>query len=158
MDNCKKFQDLILTDYIDGEFDQSAKAELDAHLAECADCRRLAQEVKRDSVAPFESLEREAVPGDLWASIKERISSERPSPSSEFIGRLTRALSPQWAPAFVLTTLIVIGVLFYNQRIEQRQVKEGGEEEYLAYVLSETDVSLSADDEGLGTPIEQYFL
>lgn len=158
MDNCKKFQDLILTDYIDGEIDKTAKAKIDTHLVTCADCRRLTEDVKKNLITPLESTVRQPVPEYLWGSIKERIESQGRShnPVSNFLERLIDALSPKWAPALGVIALLVIGSwLLQNQQV---QVLEKDHDEYLEYVLSEPGVSADTDDESLGTPIEQYFL
>ena len=45
--NCKKIRELILTDYIDGEADEKTKMSVNAHVAECAECKELLSSVQK---------------------------------------------------------------------------------------------------------------
>ena len=156
MDKCEQFKDLILTDYIDGEADQTVKQQIDAHLLVCPDCLRLAEEVKKNAVVPFTQVSREAVPDGIWEGIKERIGQEAPwhTRVQDFVSALA---GPRAVPAFaglVLLTLVWSTVL-HDQQL--RQVKEKEQGEYLVSVLSSTDQSAETDNTA-ETPIETYFL
>ena len=36
---CKKIQEIILTDYLDGQLDEKQRSSLGRHLAECKSCK-----------------------------------------------------------------------------------------------------------------------
>ena len=75
-----------LSDYIDGALSGAEREELDAHLAECTDCRALVRDlrsVRREarSLPPVEP------PEQVWESIADRIRT--PLAEGEVV--LTRA-------------------------------------------------------------------
>src|SRR4051812_23957848 len=121
MDNCKKFQDLILTDYIDGEIDQKTREMIDSHVRACPQCQRLAEDVKQNLVAPFKSVERENVPDQVWISLKEKIENEKYAPApavSGFIDRFIESfLSPKLVPVYLnMIVLVLIGSWLLHDR------------------------------------------
>lgn len=63
-----------LSEYLDGDLDPATRAELDAHLAGCGDCRATLAEL-RGVVARARRLDdRDAAPAsDLWPGIADRI-------------------------------------------------------------------------------------
>jgi anti-sigma factor RsiW len=153
MEPCKQFQDIILTEYFDGELDQPTKAKINEHLANCPACFDFAAEVKRNLITPFSKVSREEVPSHVWSSIKNRIENE--SSESNWFQRLLQSLTfPQLTP--VLGSLIVIVLvsvtLFHNQQI--RQAKDKAQGDYLVSIVG----SSGLDNGGLGTPLEEYFL
>ncbi len=161
MDNCKKYKDLILTNYIDGEMDTEMKQQVDSHLLVCPNCRRFAEEVNHFLVASFKNAVRKNVPEHLWLLVKENIEKENRlnEKAGNFIHRLMESLSfPALAPvlgSFVL--LILVGsLIFYNQQMKQGKEKE--QVEYLVYLLGATEVSPETENNVPETPIEKYFL
>src|SRR5882672_10339658 len=76
MDDCKRFKDLLLTDYLDAQIDPKTKEQIDAHLRMCPECRLFAQEAERDLVTPFKNVQPEEVPVHLWTAIQERLQKE----------------------------------------------------------------------------------
>jgi len=57
-----------ICEYMDGELDAETCAELEAHLAECPDCRSLL-----DSLRKTVSLYRRCVPDDLPPDVRARL-------------------------------------------------------------------------------------
>lgn len=57
-----------LSDYIDGELDASLCVELEAHLAECPDCR-----VMVDTVRKTVTLYRAQAPAELPVDVEDRL-------------------------------------------------------------------------------------
>jgi anti-sigma factor RsiW len=57
-----------LSDYIDGELEATLCAELEAHLAECPDCR-----VMVDTVRKTITLYRAQIPAELPADVEDRL-------------------------------------------------------------------------------------
>ena len=161
MDDCKRFQDLILTDYVDQQWDINIKGQMETHLSTCPHCRRFAEEVQKNLIVPFEKTEPQAVPPYLWSKIKERLEV-LPGPSMAFKDQLSRWISssffPALAPALVSLILFVLigSVFFHNFQVKQARDKEQGE--YLLYVLGSPDAIGDGDANGLGTPIEKFFL
>lgn len=160
MDSCKKFRDLILTDYMDAQLDAASQAQVDRHLQKCAACKAFAAEVK-NLVLPFEKATRQQVPAHLWKAIEERIQQEQYSPQNLWdliCGWIEGISFPKLVPALgSLVMLIVVGsTVFFNYQIEQARNQEQGA--YLAYMLSPLGTSAQAENNNWGTSLEQYFL
>ena len=51
--NCKKIQEWILTDYLDGEMSQDQKDVLEKHISSCSECKRFLFAAKETVVEPF---------------------------------------------------------------------------------------------------------
>jgi len=88
-----------LDDWVDGELDAGAAAEVEAHLASCADCQ--AQERRlRQLLAHAASLPRSLTPArDLWPDIARRIGRER-------TWSWAATSWPPWALAAAATVLV----------------------------------------------------
>ncbi len=160
MSTCKEFQDIILTDYIDGELDQEMKGPLEAHLRSCPECREFAGEVKAQLVAPFKDAPRAAVPEDLWRSIEESIvqESEETQPAVSWFDRLIQSLVlPRLAPV-VLSFILFASVGLWAFNRQAPQTVNGDSSEYAAYVMDSVSELAETGSDVLGTSIEQYFL
>lgn len=159
MDICKDIQELILTNYLDGEVDEGLKIRIDRHLSECAECRKLAAEAKETLVVPFEQAPAEKVPAHLWAAIKDKIeNSEAPAPQMHWARRWVETF------AYLKLTPILAGLILFiligprvMQTQEAKKVQASEQGEYLASLF---DSSSTLDDSGEDeqTPIEAYFL
>jgi predicted anti-sigma-YlaC factor YlaD len=161
MNTCKKIKDLILTDYLDKEADQSVVGQVNEHLLSCADCRLFAQDVKEQLALPFESTIQQQAPEHLWTIIKDKIQNDPNSRSKlkRFIQAFFDVFSfPYLAPALAgLIIVILLGsVGFYYQLAEKRQDKEQGE--YLVSLWRSSDVIADIQSNADQTSIEKYFL
>jgi len=63
-----------LSEYLDGDLDQADRNALEAHLADCAECSTLLEEIRAVSVRAG-SLDDRPPTRDLWAGIAERIGA-----------------------------------------------------------------------------------
>jgi hypothetical protein len=69
--NCEELREM-LTEYIDGRLDAGTTAAVSAHLDQCADCRRLDEEL-RATVAALGDLETKVPPMDFAQSVTARL-------------------------------------------------------------------------------------
>ncbi|MBM4128995.1 MAG: zf-HC2 domain-containing protein, partial [Nitrospira sp.] len=51
--NCEKIQELILTDYLDGEIDKRQEEFIKQHLATCIGCQEFLSIAQKTVVEPF---------------------------------------------------------------------------------------------------------
>ncbi len=138
--NCNDINQLVLTDYIDGELAPAKIKMIDAHIDDCAACRSQVEAVRQQSdlLAQAQNI---GVPHELvWNRIKIGIREQRvvsPAPVFGF---------PAWRPVFAVSIflmLITAGIVYRNGLSHQP---------YLTYVMG----TESADD--ITDGIEQYFL
>ena len=72
MAESKQHLDLELTSYLDGELESQARARVESHLLECAECSALLGEL-REVVSAAHALEDRRPEADLWPGIEQRI-------------------------------------------------------------------------------------
>lgn len=158
--NCKKAEEMILTDYIDGNLKDEALREVEEHLAACQYCRDLAVRAV-SSRRMLKSAAREVPPEGLWSKIRAEIISEETKPgffdrifdqARYFFGHLRPAVAAAAVAAiviFVLTTarLVPVGSPFSGMTAHDD-------------ILEITSVGEESDDSeyGFGTAVEEYFL
>ena len=166
---CEKFQELILTDYLDRELAEEQRAALEAHLAQCPRCREFAEKALKVAVEPFEQLERLKPSPQLWANIKEAIKGA-PQPDAreapdDFWERLKQLFYfPR--PALVLATAVLVTIMLLAvlpKQIGQNHIAQvdsvaEDEIEYLAALMEGTERIDLDENGGYGTAIEEYFL
>ncbi|OGX35455.1 MAG: hypothetical protein A3C36_01710 [Omnitrophica WOR_2 bacterium RIFCSPHIGHO2_02_FULL_52_10] len=167
--SCEKFQEMILTDYLDRELSAQRRASLEAHLTQCPGCREFAEQARKGAVEPFEQLERLKPSPQLWANIKEAIE-EDPQPAVrgalvDFWERL-KLLFYFPRPALALATVVLMIVMLLavlpkpigRNHIAQVESVAEEEVEYLASLMEGTESMDSDGNGGYGTAIEEYFL
>ena len=163
--NCKKIQDLIITDYIDGQMDGKQKSFIDQHLTQCSICTGYLSGIRKAAITPFVNASKEVPVQLLWAKIKHTIEEEQQhqlevSLKPTFWERFRLAVHiPR--PAFALATVVTmifmigsIGQLFFSAPI----VKINGQDQvaYLSSLIVEP-VDMNNGNDSL-TPIEKVFL
>ncbi len=169
--NCERIKELIMTDYIDNELKSGLKEKIESHIKECANCRQLEQDLKRQACLPFRNLET-LIPDDtLWQKIRERVVTEQltsePAREPIFVNileRIKNSLFPTFGESLglkrvvvyasiliVFCTLGITGKMLYSQR-NNAYVKE----EVTDYIELGTLDNGYTDD--LGTAIEEFFL
>ncbi len=166
MKKCDHFKDLILTDYIDGELDKDSAGSLENHLLDCCDCRVFLKEVKANAaIFPAScsaNVLRQPVPAELWAAVRQRIEHENQAavnPLAEFIDKLKGLIIfPRMAPVFASVILMFLAGSVTLNTIQMQQAKEKDQGEYLVLLLTSRGPAVPTDNNGLGTPIEHYFL
>ncbi|MBU1043200.1 MAG: zf-HC2 domain-containing protein [Candidatus Omnitrophica bacterium] len=179
--NCKKIQELILTDYLDQEMPQDRQKELETHIAACAACAEFLVRAKKAAIEPLANTKNAKLSQDIiWSKIQKEIQTEKESlldynqvPS--FLEKLKSIIFfPK--PRLAWSTLAVIAVLIIGLNIGQEQIDFGKNnqvkiaavnsekvvenqiieierEEYLSYLLDQDDAYT-----GYGTSLESYFL
>lgn len=159
---CKKIQELLKTDYLDGEVNPQEERYIKEHLAQCPECSRLEKELQDQRVL-FQGVKRKQVPEHIWHNIRDAIVTERlnqqESLSCGIIERL-RDLIFARRPVFVLATSLSVIILlaaiastFIQNRLSLS--KENAAESIAGYSLNGENGYLLYD---LGTSIEEYFL
>ena len=160
--DCEKIQELILTDYLDGEMDGKERKSLEEHLARCSACKEFARVAKKSVFEPFLHLEKPEPPESVWWKIKESILAKEQAKTNQrmdFGERLKFSLSvPKSALtlATAMTLILLIGTLIQFKINNQFNTSE--QAEYLSQ-LTDVSTDLPANDEKeFGTLVEQYFL
>ena len=160
MKKCDYFKDLILTDYMDGQLDNSSSKDVENHLIECCECRAFFKNAKVATALPFERLTPQPPPSELWSNIKQRIENEgqESSPLEEIVSKLKGLfVFPRVVPVFASLILMMAAGAVTVNTIQIQQAKEQAQGEYLVALLAPTS-STTSDSGDLGTPIEHYFL
>jgi len=161
MSACDHIRTVLLTDYIDNELDEKAKADVEKHLKVCPDCRSLVAMIREDISIISDGSLKEKAPPHLWRSITQKIEEERRAKDTlpDFLRRLGAILTPpKLAPALIGIILLIMGTSFflYTQYIGQNYVSTNYE--YVSELFSSAGNVDASEHEGLGTPIEEYFL
>lgn len=179
--NCKKIQDKILTDYLDGEMLKSERLYVEAHIKSCLKCKEFLSLVKETAIIPLESAKQDHFSEDvIWSKIQQEIQEEKEVVDIddnkvsffEVVKDIVFFPKPAFAlGSFVMILLLVMTLSFnkgqrqlvqkgQNQNIIsiQDQVSEiaidtFGHEEHLAYLFDGND-----GYKEYGTSLEQYFL
>lgn len=157
---CKKIQEFLRSDYIDGEASQSESRYIKEHLAGCLECRKLEKELKAQR-ALFENLKQDPVPEGVWQNIRDSVVRQRLNQEEEpgVLERLRRSCF-RLPPVYVLTgafTLVLVVALiagiFIQKRQEFNMAKE--EESIAGYGLNGENQDMLYS---LETNVEEYFL
>ena len=82
---CQRAQQKF-SQYLDSALEPGEQADLDAHLVECAKCRRELQAWQR-TVAALRSLPRHSAPAGFGRRLMERFESVIPDAVAEHFGR-----------------------------------------------------------------------
>ncbi len=158
--NCKKIQDLLLSDYLDDEIGSSLRRRSQEHLDICEACRKLEQELQRVRI-PLQKAPRVEAPARIWQNIRQQIAEER---QREF--RLSWENMKNWLeerivirrPVFALATvmavLLIVFVLGRNMVFRPYDEARYAGEAFTS-ILDNQDDTIAAN---LETSIEKYFL
>jgi anti-sigma factor RsiW len=133
---CEECQQL-LEEYLDGELEMRAAAQVNAHTNNCSDCSKVYQEFRQEQEAYARYQRDIEVTPALWAGVEARIRQEKIARSSRpFIAGLRERLaelfatprfSPALAAALVLLavglTIVVMSVM--NSRNNNQQIVAG---------------------------------
>jgi len=163
--HCKRVQEFILTDYIDGQMNEGDKSLIDQHLGHCLACKAYLMDVKNQAVSPFVNATKEVPVGALWARIKQSIEEDQEEllqkslqlGFSERLRMLVHIPRPAFAVATFLTMIFMIGSmgqLFLNKPT----LKINGPQQ-VAYLSSLIDEPVAMNNNNDSpTLIEKYFL
>lgn len=158
--NCKKIQELILTDYIDGEADMNDKRSVDDHLMTCVECKKFLTSVQSTAKIPFVAAEKLAPPDRLWHNIKDAIIEKGTgSPVRtgilESLGSIIRIPRPVMALACLVLIMFIIGALAGTKMYRPLDKQE---KDFLDYSVETLSDDKLGETVAFGTSIEEYFL
>ena len=158
--DCKRVEELILTDYIDAGLTGPALADVEAHLASCSRCRELAS-VLASMGTLFRKAGRKEPPPELWQKIRAEFTLHPNEVSGaglvlpwlrEWFVRLRPALVAITAAAIIFAVLTMGRLMPYRAELG-------------APAIQEDIMSLTGQDENgnganydFGTAAENYFL
>lgn len=165
--NCKKIQELILTDYIDEQIEQDQKRLIEDHLSSCVHCREFAEAAKTSIIDPLSNTEKVAPSDQVWLNIKESIEQEPAKENlgsyEDFFRKLKDMIMPQ-RPAYALAGVFVIilvamTAIKINQPSQEIAVRETQQEsEAITYIVEAMQDDELDENGDYGTAIEEYFL
>lgn len=176
--NCKKAQELILTDYLDEEIN---KEQVDAHIASCKECREFLAVVKKITVEPLEQATKDNLSRDvIWTRIQDEIKTKESDAQGYnwdlgFLSRLKDIIfapKPVFAMGTCAALIMMVLALNFNARqsqlpsnaqssnpvivaekITDAQTKEIDQDIYLTYYFDQSESA-----QNYGTSLEEYFL
>lgn len=116
---CDQMQEVLLTDFIDGQLESSARKNIEAHLSNCADCRSRVELYQQQVRPMFLQIAQSHAPTDLWQKIAPQLKTEKPEISllSQFFTRWQN-----WALPVAATA--VIGIFFLLNRSPQKETQD----------------------------------
>jgi anti-sigma factor RsiW len=108
--NCKQAEQILLTDYPDGELSGAARVAIQDHLQVCAHCRTFEQRVRVGALLPFKAPGDLQPPEGLWQDIAQSIQAApaRPFWAEKYIWGPLRFILVHPRPAFAAATFVVV--------------------------------------------------
>ena len=143
---CKKIQELILTDYIDGQMEEKQKAPIEKHLDGCPECKEFYASAKKVSTDLFVNADRANPPEFVWQRLRDTILAERQK-KPEYVFHIPR---PVFALATAMTLFLIVGTII-GLRVNEWQASNAEKDRQAQYLDYQEEV-------GFGTSIEEYFL
>jgi predicted anti-sigma-YlaC factor YlaD len=166
--NCEKIQELILTDYLDGEMDEKQKEVILQHLANCADCQKFMVTAKITVNEPFSNVERINPDEFLWYKIKGVIEADkqRQSRPNRDILAMIRNRGRILIPAVIMAVVVIVVIWtdivtikqspFYKTRTRDVSPEVSSGMNY--YMENESVEYALMKNVNFETAIEEYFL
>ena len=155
---CKRIQDLIMSDYIDGELKGHLLKKVQEHLLSCPECKQFEQSLQKEAIAPFKEADQIKPPESVWEEIRGTVLEEELQRKGVF-ATIKNGLDyclhiPKPALAFATVAVLIVLTLVFAR------LPFGGRNGYLA---GDTDVFSYLDiDESsyvdFDTTIEEYFM
>jgi len=157
---CKEIQNLLKSDYLDGNLNLLKQREVSKHLQGCDQCRILEKEL-RGQKEFFQKIKKQNVPGGLWQNIKHEILKEQLEGEAysgvferlkEFLFPSRRVLALVSAATAVIVVMVLAGSFIRGRNILNEE-KDG-------YILADYTINTEGQElfSGFGTNIEEYFL
>jgi anti-sigma factor RsiW len=150
---CKHIQELIFTDYSDGQLSERQTQRVEGHLARCGACRLLAQQVRQQLTDPLKVLPQLRPDEFSWQRLKSKIEQneqirETRVAAWDILGSFFYSFRPAAVMTCVAAMLIVGTVVLYTAPQAQKQP-------YLSYVM---DTDSQGGEDNVSAGIERYFL
>lgn len=109
--DCKKMEELIITDYMDGRLESAALEKAESHIASCSRCRKLVEDL-RSIRAVFKGARIEEPPFSVWQGVREEISGIHKKKVSMDLAHgffaLARPFFAHFKPAIAIATTAVL--------------------------------------------------
>ena len=129
---CEKVQELIITDYADGELRPEARLEIESHIRVCEACRQFEAVMMRDIREPFARTVKEAPSAYIWERVKQAVTSVPGKPDGifgsarELIGQVLLNLSkiPRPVAAFAATAMVIVAIMIARPTSDRSAVDE----------------------------------
>ena len=164
---CDKIQELILTDYIDGQLDSSAKQDIETHLRECSKCREFLLAAEKTTI-PFNELDKVRAPEHIWQAIKSAIEQKRQPFVSNVVVDFVRNIKsfiilpkPRLAIISALVMIVLATVIAGQNLSNKTMIIDDYLSEQVLFLESLNQGAINGDSEdylNLGTSIEEFFL
>ncbi len=162
---CNDIQELILTDYLDGEIHPDVKRQVDGHIAGCQVCkeiltfsRQVAEEPFKHSQLKFENQK------EVWEKIKfkieEEVLTEKFTLQWNWLERMKSILTvPRMSVAVsvVVIALLTAAVYFRNSPPTMVIHQSSDNTQIINDVIEELSIGEDEED-SYGTDLESYFL
>lgn len=150
--DCEKIQNLLMSDYIDGEADEKTRKKIREHLATCGKCREIEKALKEDITPSLKFAKRESPPDFVWERIKNRIMKEGQT-IPQRIG--IKILKPAFALSTVALAILAL-VIITRLPLRANGRLDSYMEEQVDFIM-DLDANSTATN-GLGTSIEEFLL
>ena len=171
--NCKKcikIQELLMTDYLDGELEQGVLQSIQQHMDNCIHCKQFEQKMQEIRV-PFNKMKKVKhvePPARVWANICEKITVEQRLQSGSlfehwlewlreflFIRKPVFPVFPVFATAAIALAVVLFALIFIRM-----PEKTNGLDDMLAEDIGVMTDSFKENGtiDDFGTSIEEYFL
>lgn len=155
---CKRIQDLIMSDYVDGELKGYLLKKVQQHLVSCPECKQFEQSLQRDAIAPFKEAEQVKPPDSVWDQIRGDILEQELQRKGVF-ANIKNGLdyflhTPKPVLAFATVAILIVLTLIFAR------LPFGDHNGYLANdieLLSYLDIDESGYVD-FGTTIEEYLM
>ena len=162
--NCKHIQELIITDYVDGQGSEAVQKQVQAHLAACAECRAFEQAVRAKAVQPFSAAEHEQPPHQVWQNIKVAIQQAPVQPQPSWFERAWNVVRenvvvrrPAYALVPVMTLVLLVTLYFQSPYHRQALVSDYLGQKATFMVAMSGSVNGDLDNvASFNTAIEEY--
>ena len=164
--NCKKTQELIMTDYSDNEANDALRKDVERHLDSCNGCKDFKRNLQEAAIRPFRTAEKVKPPDFVWNRIKESIASGKEE-KRNVLFNLRDSLYNVFAvrkPAFAVTAVIVtviIALFLARPPLNGTELINsyvGEQIEFLTLLDVDATDSLDGEYRDLDTSIEEYLL
>ena len=161
---CNDIQELIKTDYVDGELSDSLAKEVKTHIMACESCAKLEARLLKLQ-QPFKQTELMEPPKKLWSAIESEITREKAADTSlpqSGIGRiLSDALNALRLNKPALASLTII-LLFVISISGQNILSNRADMQMGAHMVEMTQFYANGselfEDDSMGAAAEIFFL
>ena len=154
--NCKKIQDLLKTDFLDGELNNGQRNHIQKHIASCDHCKTFFANLRQNAVEPFKNFKEIKPPEAVWARIEKKILTNPKSTFSIFEW-LKDNISPLFyfpRPAYAFTAMLLICVMTYFLYLQPSAFRRQETNEYL---LDQANFIQELETENYSYGIDNFF-